>query len=85
MTSADRAGRTAGATPRTTPSGEAQNQAEPVPVLRSSARTHRRRTPLADALTYLVLLVAAVLTMTALFGSCPLYSILGCQSCKSRK
>ena len=63
MTSADRAGRTAGATPRTTPSGEAQNQAEPVPVLRSSARTHRRRTPLADALTYLVLLVAAVLTL----------------------
>ncbi len=34
---------------------------------------------------WLALLVAAVLTMTALFGSCPLYSILGVESCKTRK
>ena len=34
---------------------------------------------------WLVLLVAAVLTMTALFGSCPLYSILGVKTCNSRR
>ena len=34
---------------------------------------------------WLVLLVAAVLTMTARFGSCPLYSILGVKTCNSRR
>lgn len=34
---------------------------------------------------WLVLLEAAVLTMTALFGSCPLYSILGVKTCNSRR
>ncbi|WP_298948491.1 YgaP-like transmembrane domain [uncultured Paracoccus sp.] len=30
---------------------------------------------------WLVLLVAAVLALTAVFGSCPLYSILGVKTC----
>ena len=34
---------------------------------------------------WLVLLVAAVLTMTALFGSCPLYSIIGINTCPMKK
>lgn len=34
---------------------------------------------------WLALLVAAVLTMTAIFGSCPLYSILGIKSCDRPK
>ncbi len=34
---------------------------------------------------WLVLLIAAVLAMTALFGSCPLYSILGVKTCDKRQ
>ena len=34
---------------------------------------------------WLVLLVAAVLALTALIGSCPLYSILGVKTCNSRR
>ncbi|NHF73433.1 YgaP family membrane protein [Paracoccus xiamenensis] len=33
---------------------------------------------------WLALLVAAVLILTALLGSCPLYSIFGVQSCTRR-
>ncbi len=62
MTSAEGTGLNAGAASPTTPSlgPEIPEQSSAV---RSSTRTLRRRTPLADALTYLVLLVAAVLTL----------------------
>ncbi len=34
---------------------------------------------------WLALLAGAVLTMTAIFGSCPLYSVLGINTCARRK